>query len=140
MRFRSIAVIAMTGSIALVTLEIVRDVPNSVWHSADGRIYETTGSVDPIGPPRLSLSDEQRERIHGSLVGFPDALSRNAQEAALADQLSSDEPTQDLPERLTQEIPLLHAYKFVKLNDRILLIDPASRVVVAMIPRYRLLP
>ena len=140
MRFRSIAVIAVTGSIALVTLEIVRDVPNSVWHSADGRIYETTGSVDPIGPPRLSLSDEQRQRIHGSLVGFPDAARRDAQRPALADQLSSDEATQDLPESLMQEIPLLHAYKFVKLNDRILLIDPASRVVVAMIPRYRLLP
>jgi hypothetical protein len=88
----------------------------------------------------LSLSDEQRERIHGSLIGFPDAVRRDAQEPALADRLSSDEPTQDLPENLMQEIPLLHAYKFVKLNDRILLVDPASRMVVAMIPRYRLLP
>jgi hypothetical protein len=58
----------------------------------------------------------------------------------LADRLSSDEPTQDLPESLVQEIPLLHAYKFIKLDDRILLVDPASRMVVAMIPRYRLLP
>ena len=42
--------------------------------------------------------------------------------------------------RLREEIPLLDAQKFVKLNDRILVVDPASRVVVAMIPRYRLLP
>jgi hypothetical protein len=58
----------------------------------------------------------------------------------LADALPSDERLQDLPASVTGEIPLLRAHKFVKLDDRILLIDPASRVVVAMIPRYKLLP
>jgi hypothetical protein len=28
----------------------------------------------------------------------------------------------------------------VKFDDRIVVVDPASRLVVAMIPRYRLLP
>jgi len=140
MRFGPIAAIAVTGSIALVTLESFRSVPKPTLHPTDGRTYETTGSVGPIGSPRLSLSDEQLERLHGSLIAFPDAASRDAQRPALADRLSSEEPTQDLPESLVQEIPLLHAYKFVKLDDRILLVDPASRMVVAMIPRYRLLP
>ena len=30
--------------------------------------------------------------------------------------------------------------KFVKFDDRIVVIEPASRLVVAMIPRYKLLP
>jgi hypothetical protein len=30
-------------------------------------------------------------------------------------------------------------HKFVKFDDRILVVDPASRQVVAMIPRYKLL-
>jgi hypothetical protein len=140
MRFGPIAAIAVTGCIALVTLESFRNAPNPTLHPTDEPTYETTGSVGSIGPRGLSLSDEQRERIHGSLIGFPDAVRRDAQRPALAERLSSDEPTQDLPENLMQEIPLLHAYKFVKLNDRILLVDPASRMVVAMIPRYRLLP
>ena len=41
---------------------------------------------------------------------------------------------------MTGEIPLLCAHKFVKLDDRILVINPTARTVVAMIPRYRLLP
>jgi hypothetical protein len=44
-----------------------------------------------------------------------------------------------LPAALIQEIPLLRGYKFLKLDDRILVVDPASRTVVAMIPRYKLL-
>ena len=57
----------------------------------------------------------------------------------LADKLSTDQALQDLPQGLTEEIPVLHAHRFVKLDDRILLVDPSSRVVVAMIPRYRVL-
>jgi hypothetical protein len=46
---------------------------------------------------------------------------------------------QDLPAGVTLEVPLLGGHKFVKFDDRIVLVDPASRLVVAMIPRYRLL-
>ena len=46
----------------------------------------------------------------------------------------------DLPAGVVGEIPLLRGYKFVKLDDRILLVSPADRAVVGEIPRYRLLP
>jgi len=42
---------------------------------------------------------------------------------------------QDLPIMVTRKIPLVRHHKFVKLDDR-----PTDRVVVAEIPRYRLLP
>jgi hypothetical protein len=41
---------------------------------------------------------------------------------------------------VTRKIPLVRHHKFVKLDDRILVVRPADRVVVAEIPRYRLLP
>jgi hypothetical protein len=41
---------------------------------------------------------------------------------------------------VTADIPPLRGHKFMKLEDRILLIEPSSRLVVAMIPRYKLLP
>jgi hypothetical protein len=84
MRFGPIAAIAVTGSLALVTLESFRNVPKPTLHPTDGRTYETTGSVETIGPPGLSLSDEQRERIHSRLIGFPDAVRRDAQEPVLS--------------------------------------------------------
>src|SRR4029453_5065590 len=49
-------------------------------------------------------------------------------------------PMQDLPSDVTQDIPLVQGHKFVKFNDRILIVNASSRSVVAMIPRYKLLP
>ena len=45
---------------------------------------------------------------------------------------------QPLPEIVTRRIPLVGNYKFVKFDDRILLVDPDNREVVAQIPRYKL--
>jgi hypothetical protein len=88
----------------------------------------------------LPLSDEQRERIHQGLMHFPDAPRPEMPGPALADRIASAQPLQDLPANLTAEIPRLAGYQFLKLRDRILLVDAASREVVAMIPRYHLLP
>jgi hypothetical protein len=41
---------------------------------------------------------------------------------------------------VTLRIPLLREHKFVKLDDRILLVRPVDRMVVSVIPRYRILP
>ena len=44
---------------------------------------------------------------------------------------------QDLPLTLMENIPLVQGHKFVKFDDRIVVVEPASRTVVALIPRYR---
>ena len=57
----------------------------------------------------------------------------------VADSLPAEVPTQDLPDDIIREIPLVRGHKFVKFDDRILVVS-SSRLVVAMIPRYKLLP
>ena len=105
---------------------------------------ETTGSVSSPGSKRagaeLARSDEQRGRIYDSVMRIPDAPVAQAPAPALADALSSEVPMQDLPASVTREIPLVQGHKFVKFDDRIVVVNPASRLVVAMIPRYKLLP
>jgi hypothetical protein len=105
---------------------------------------ETTGSVAPPGGKRagaeLALSDEQRGRIFEGVMGVADAPVAQAPAPALADALPSGVAMQDLPASVTREIPLVRGHKFVKFDDRIVVVDPASRLVVAMIPRYKLLP
>jgi hypothetical protein len=54
--------------------------------------------------------------------------------------LPEDTPAQDLPTGVTRDIPLVQGHKFVKFDDRILIINPSNRLVVAMIPRYKLVP
>jgi len=101
---------------------------------------ETTGSTTNRAPAQLALSDEQRGRIYESVMRIADAPVAHAPALAVADALPAGVSMQDLPAGLTREIPLVHGHKFVKFDDRIVVVNPASRLVVAMIPRYKLLP
>jgi hypothetical protein len=44
-----------------------------------------------------------------------------------------------VPASVTHDVPVVQGYKFVKLDDRILLVSPLDRTVVAEIPPYRLI-
>jgi hypothetical protein len=133
----SIAAVA-SGTLLGIAL-LYSSEPDLDWPYAAA--YETTGSAGSMAERKtiLPLSDEQRERIYRDLLDFPDAPRRDARKPELADKVANDEPIQKLPEDLTREMPVLDGHQFLKLEDRIVLVDPTTRVVVAMIPRYRLL-
>jgi hypothetical protein len=88
----------------------------------------------------LSLNDEQRSRIYESLMKIPSVPVAVAPAPEVADALPGGVPLQELPAALIEEVPAVQEHRFVKLDDRILVVDPASRIVVAMIPRGELLP
>ena len=133
-RFVTIAVLALVG---LVAAEAARNrLARPASESAEDAAYEITGSVGVV----LPLTDEQRERIYNGVMRYPYTAHADAHAPGFAEELWSDKRLQDLPAGVTGEIPLLRAHKFVKLDDRILLTNPRARAVVAMIPRYRLLP
>ena len=105
---------------------------------------ETTGSTgSPPGkraPTELALSDEQRGRIYEGVMHVADAPVAQPPAPAVADALPAEVAMQDLPAGVTRDVPPVRGHKFVKFDDRIVVVDPASRLVVAMIPRYKLLP
>jgi hypothetical protein len=88
----------------------------------------------------LAISDEQRGHIYDGVMRISDAPVADAPAPAVADSLPRDVPLQDLPAGVIRDIPLVQGHKFVKFDDRILVVNSASRLVVAMIPRYKLLP
>jgi hypothetical protein len=88
----------------------------------------------------LAISDEQRGHIFDGVMRISDAPVAGGPTPEVADALPEQVPMQDLPSDVTQDIPLVHGHKFVKFNDRILIVNASSRSVVAMIPRYKLLP
>ena len=45
---------------------------------------------------------------------------------------------QEIPAMVVRRIPEISGYKFVKLDDRILLVSAETRQVDSMIPRYKL--
>jgi hypothetical protein len=102
---------------------------------------DTTGSIGTVGLGQreiLPLSDEQRGWIFLGVINLPDVRDADMAAPAAASVLSDSVALQDLPAMVTRKIPLVGNYKFVKLEDRILLVNPDSREVVAEIPRYKL--
>ncbi len=85
------------------------------------------------------LTDEERAHVFDGVmrtVGVPVADVEPPESTAA---LPLWVALQELPSAVVRQIPRVHGYKFVKLDDRILLVHPASRRVVAEMPRYKLM-
>lgn len=80
----------------------------------------------------LPLSDEQKRRIYTSVMN--NAQTPTAQTTAQpATILPSGIELSELAPGLEDQIPAVRGYKSVKLKDKVLLVTPASRVVVGEI-------
>jgi hypothetical protein len=97
-------------------------------------------TVDSTKSAAPEFNDEERDRIFDGVMRISDAPVTEMAAPKVADPLPEDVPMQDLPPDLVAEIPLVRGHKFVKFDDRILVVSSASRLVIAMIPRYKLLP
>jgi len=106
--------------------------------AAADRSGDFTNSIGgPESARDLPLSDEQRGRIFDSIMKIHDAPVASVPPTATA--LPGSVALQDLPASVQSDIPIVQGYKFVKLDDRILLVRPADRSVVAVMPRYRII-
>lgn len=141
---RSAILLTLIGTVALTAVHQFGSAPDRVaslgWMPGAG---EATGSIDPA-QQAIQLSDEQRGFLFlgvMNLIDVPD-IDLPAPESLLQSPavLPASVELHDLPAMVTSKIPLVRHHKFVKLDDRILVVRPADRVVVAEIPRYRLLP
>jgi len=102
---------------------------------------ETTGSVDrSVLFGWIRLDDEQRGWIFLGVMNLPDVPEAAVLAHGPAEAVPASVELRDLPAMVTQRIPLVRDHKFVKLDDRILLVRESDRAVVTEIPRYRLLP
>jgi hypothetical protein len=127
------ALVLAAGRIASRAGDVVTVVDRD-WSDVTG----TIGSSSLLSG-RLPLTDEQRGHIFDGIMKLRDAPVAEVPAPAAANALPSSVTLQELPASLTREIPLVQGYKFVKLDDRILLVSPLDRSVVAEMPRYRTL-
>jgi hypothetical protein len=97
-------------------------------------------TVDSAKSALPEFSDEERGRIFDGIMRISDAPVTEMVAPEVADSLPEEVPMQELPTDIIHEIPLVRGHKFVKFDDRILVVSSTSRLVVAMIPRYKLLP
>jgi hypothetical protein len=114
------------------------DAPAAVKDAAD----DTTGSLGTVGIAQrdvLPLDSEQLSLIFLGVINLPDVPDTDMPLAMVTTALPDSIALRDLPAMVTDRIPQVKDYKFVKLDDRILLVSPDSRLVVAEIPRFKLI-
>jgi hypothetical protein len=138
---RGALLLALLGGVGLAALD-QRDNDATTAASTIRPVFaddETTGSIDRSAIAyALPLSDAQRGFVFLGVMNLPDVPEADVEAPDLALPLANSVELQDLPAMVTNKIPLLENYKFVKLDDRILVVNPQSRAVVTQIPRYRL--
>jgi hypothetical protein len=78
-----------------------------------------------------NLSDEQRRAILESLKGQPASRAFNADVGTV---LPFDVGLHDMPDDVTRQVPQTMGYQFAVANDRVLLVSPPTRIVVAVLP------
>ena len=130
---------SLRSGVVLVTL-MACVVITAVWLSRSGRDGLLAHATPELasGTPELAMSDEQREHIFDIVMGISDVPVATGPTLEITDALPEQVPMQDLPTDVSQDILLVQGHKFVKFDDRILIVQPSSRLVVAMIPRYKL--
>jgi hypothetical protein len=88
----------------------------------------------PIMARPLPLSDDQKRQIYAAVMNNGQgSVGHTAAEPATI--LPASVELAALPSGLEDQIPAVRGYKYVKLQDKVLLVSPASRVVVGEIDR-----
>jgi hypothetical protein len=88
----------------------------------------------PIMARPLPLSDEQRKQVYDTIMSNA-SVPVTQTDAAPATILPSSTELSELPSGMADEIPAVRGYKYVKLQDKVLLVAPANRVVVGEVSR-----
>lgn len=142
----SALLIALGAWVGLVTVQhgaavdgTIGDDPTNVAIIDDyDQENEITGTVALASAPRLLLTDEQRALIFLGVINLPEIpeLAMRAPEPGVPLPQAID--LHEIPAMVVRRIPEVSDYRFVKLEDRILLVSAETRQVESMIPRYKL--
>jgi hypothetical protein len=77
------------------------------------------------------LTDEQRQAIYRALKDRPAGTAFNAEVGV---KLPSSVALHDMPDAVTAQVPQTKGYQYAVADNRVLLVSPDLRVVVAAIP------
>jgi hypothetical protein len=83
---------------------------------------------------QLSLTPTQEENVGKGLASQPTQTPPAGYNAQLGAKAHEQLRAQPLPNNVTAQIPETKDYLFIKLPDRVLLIDPVNEVVAEIVP------
>ena len=110
------ALLAGAGSASAQTTVITRE-------PVESRTVVTTGP--------LQLSPVQRQTIYRTIVRERVAPAQPTVEYRVGARIPESVQLYSVPQAVAIEVPAIRAYKYMVVNDRVVLIDPATSEVVA---------
>ncbi len=90
----------------------------------------TTGAV-VTSQERLELSPVQRQTIYRTIVREQSAPAQATVEYRIGSRIPQDTTLYAVPQDVAVEVPAIKSYKYMVVNNRVFLVDPATGQVVA---------
>jgi len=90
----------------------------------------TTGAVVTT-QERLELSPVQRKTIYRTIVRERSAPGQATVEYRVGTRIPDSATLYAVPQDIAVEVPAVRSYKYMVVNNRVLLVDPATSEVVA---------
>jgi hypothetical protein len=110
--------------------------PGATGQTTPSTISKENAALDKLPTTALQfpLTDEQKRLIAKSVAAAPKAPpSAGLANTHVATFLPIGTPIQEFSGEAIQQFPPLGRYKYVKLDDRVLIVDPPNRTVVGEI-------
>ncbi len=116
--------------------KVAEPVPGATRQTMPSTVSADNAAKDklPTIAFQLPLTDEQKSKIAASLAKASVAPV-GAIQANVAQSLPSDVMLQQFPADATAAVPDVSRYKYVKLSDRVLIVDPPNWTVVGEIKK-----
>lgn len=116
---------------------IAEPVPGATRQTEPSTVSAANAAQDklPILAMQLPLTDQQKSKIFASLGKAP-AVPAGTIHVTVAQSLPNTDVTlQEFPADAKAAVPDIARYKYVQLNDRVLIVDPPFRTVVGEIKK-----
>jgi hypothetical protein len=110
--------------------------PGATRQTLPSTMSEANAAQDklPIAAFQFPLSSEQRRMIVDSVGKMPDAQAASLK-VTVSNELPANVEMLDFPGEVTRQLPEAAKYKYVRLQDRVLIVDPVNRTVVGDIAK-----
>jgi hypothetical protein len=113
-----------------------QEVPGATRQTMPSTISAENAAQDklPITAFQFQLTDEQKRKIMASIGQLPGPTADNVK-ATVSQKIPFNVEMQKFPQAVTQAIPEAEDYGYVKLADRVLIVDPPNWTVVGEIKK-----
>ena len=124
--------LAFLGSTGLALAQA----PSTQAPPAQAPRAQTPAVQSPLSTPgaqtKLQLSQQQKQQIGHALSGEQAQQAAGAQ-AQVGSKLPASMTTHPMPGSVTAQVPATKDFHFVKLQDRVLIVDPKDQMIAEVI-------